>query len=195
MLSCDRPTMGQSNQIPNTSDHLPVNAVPSKSMANGVAHAPNQQPETEHNHIWLVTGPAGCGKSTVAQFIAHSLNLPFLEGDDVGTLPPRSCNSTLTQEHSTTPRPMSIRWPQTSLSRMLTVGTGLHPSAAPLSPSSLVAPKVLSSPALRSKPNTEMSSASHRSITRSTTSWSTSSTYMPRKKSSWHVSRRAKTTT
>ena len=52
-------------------------------MTNGISHTQNQQPETEHHHIWLVTGPAGCGKSTVAQYIANSLNLPFLEGDDV----------------------------------------------------------------------------------------------------------------
>jgi gluconokinase len=35
----------------------------------------------EH-HIWLVTGPAGCGKSTVAKYLADSLNLPYIEGDE-----------------------------------------------------------------------------------------------------------------
>lgn len=34
------------------------------------------------HHIWLVTGPAGCGKSTVAQYLANSLNLPYVEGDE-----------------------------------------------------------------------------------------------------------------
>ena len=34
-------------------------------------------------HVWIVTGPAGCGKSTVAQHLAHELSLPYLEGDDV----------------------------------------------------------------------------------------------------------------
>ncbi|KAL1882738.1 hypothetical protein VTK73DRAFT_1258 [Phialemonium thermophilum] len=33
-------------------------------------------------HIWLVTGPAGCGKSTVAQRLAKELNLPYIEGDE-----------------------------------------------------------------------------------------------------------------
>lgn len=35
----------------------------------------------EH-HIWLVTGPAGCGKSTVAKYLADRLNLPYIEGDE-----------------------------------------------------------------------------------------------------------------
>ncbi|KAF5661012.1 gluconokinase [Fusarium heterosporum] len=32
-------------------------------------------------HIWLVTGPAGCGKTTVAQYLAQSLGVPYIEGD------------------------------------------------------------------------------------------------------------------
>lgn len=39
--------------------------------------------ELDHiEHIWIITGPAGCGKTTVAQFLAHELSLPYLEGDD-----------------------------------------------------------------------------------------------------------------
>lgn len=34
-------------------------------------------------HIWVVTGPAGCGKSTVGEGLRRELGLPFLEGDDV----------------------------------------------------------------------------------------------------------------
>lgn len=34
-------------------------------------------------HIWIVTGPAGSGKTTVAKDLQESLGLPFLEGDDV----------------------------------------------------------------------------------------------------------------
>jgi ABC-type dipeptide/oligopeptide/nickel transport system ATPase subunit len=53
-------------------------------MSNGL-HKPTlqQHPNTEHRHIWLITGPAGCGKSTVAQYIAKSLKLPYIEGDEV----------------------------------------------------------------------------------------------------------------
>lgn len=36
-------------------------------------------------HIWMVTGCAGCGKTTVASHLAETLGLPFLEGDDVST--------------------------------------------------------------------------------------------------------------
>jgi len=43
----------------------------------------NAQPKTQHRHIWLITGPAGCGKTTVAKYIASAMNLLYLEGDDV----------------------------------------------------------------------------------------------------------------
>ncbi|KIW13124.1 hypothetical protein PV08_08311 [Exophiala spinifera] len=37
----------------------------------------------EHiEHIWIITGPAGCGKTTVAQHLAQELSLPYVEGDD-----------------------------------------------------------------------------------------------------------------
>ena len=36
----------------------------------------------QHN-ILIVTGPAGCGKSTVADFLAKRYNFTYIEGDDV----------------------------------------------------------------------------------------------------------------
>jgi gluconokinase len=36
----------------------------------------------EMQHIWIVTGPAGCGKSTVGNVLRTELAIPFLEGDD-----------------------------------------------------------------------------------------------------------------
>ena len=36
-----------------------------------------------HRHMWIITGPAGCGKSTVAQYLAKELAIPYVEGDDV----------------------------------------------------------------------------------------------------------------
>lgn len=53
-------------------DTLPITPTPTP--------APNP-PQTSHQHIWLVTGPAGCGKSTVGQYIAKAMNFPFIEGD------------------------------------------------------------------------------------------------------------------
>lgn len=39
----------------------------------------------ELQHIWIITGPAGCGKTTVAKGLQEELGLPFIEGDDVRT--------------------------------------------------------------------------------------------------------------
>ncbi|KAL2055995.1 hypothetical protein ABVK25_003637 [Lepraria finkii] len=38
-----------------------------------------------HRHMWIITGPAGCGKSTVAQYLAKELAIPYVEGDDYHT--------------------------------------------------------------------------------------------------------------
>ena len=38
-----------------------------------------------NRHIWIITGPAGCGKSSVAKHLAKQLSLPYIEGDDVRT--------------------------------------------------------------------------------------------------------------
>jgi gluconokinase len=54
---------------PSSTDRLLPNSAP-----NGTA---------SHHHLFIVTGPAGCGKSTVGQFIAKTMSLPFVEGDEV----------------------------------------------------------------------------------------------------------------
>ncbi|EWC44007.1 hypothetical protein DRE_01359 [Drechslerella stenobrocha 248] len=43
---------------------------------------PAVKPAPALRHIWVVTGPAGCGKSSVASYLAQSLDLPYIEGDD-----------------------------------------------------------------------------------------------------------------
>ena len=39
--------------------------------------------KTERRHIWLITGPAGCGKSTIGNYAAKILNLSFIKGGNV----------------------------------------------------------------------------------------------------------------
>lgn len=51
----------------------------SKSSPDGAVHT--TVPD-HFEHIFLVTGPAGCGKTTVAQFLAKQMNAPYVEGDD-----------------------------------------------------------------------------------------------------------------
>lgn len=73
-----------------TSASLPVNkalAMPDMepngtSAPNGVL-SQNGKKASDIQHIWVVTGPAGCGKSTVGQVVRNQLQVPFLEGDDV----------------------------------------------------------------------------------------------------------------
>lgn len=57
-----------------------IQAAPSKATTDGTCA--NGQAR-KHHHIWLVTGPAGCGKTTVAQYLAESLDMPYIEGDSV----------------------------------------------------------------------------------------------------------------
>jgi len=33
-------------------------------------------------HLFILTGPAGCGKTTVAKYLADQFDFPFVEGDD-----------------------------------------------------------------------------------------------------------------
>jgi len=47
------------------------------------AKRPNTSiPNLNHHHIFIVTGPAGCGKSTVAKFLADQFSLCYVEGDE-----------------------------------------------------------------------------------------------------------------
>jgi len=46
------------------------------------AHQQQPTKPTHSRHILIITGPAGCGKSSVAKYLATSLNLPYIEGDD-----------------------------------------------------------------------------------------------------------------
>ncbi|KAI5369688.1 Putative carbohydrate kinase, thermoresistant glucokinase [Septoria linicola] len=41
--------------------------------------------ESQHKHIWFITGPAGCGKTSVAEYLHSKFALPYLEGDTFHT--------------------------------------------------------------------------------------------------------------
>jgi len=142
MLSYERPTMGQ--PTPATSDHLPLSPTSSKRLSNGTSSTLTQ-PKSSHHHIWLITGPAGCGKSTVAQFIAKAMNLPFIEGDEVLASLQFSPASLLT-EPSTTPKQTLTKWHTESPSQTPTAGTGSPVSEKSPSPAWKPAPKASFSP-------------------------------------------------
>jgi hypothetical protein len=78
----------------------PKTTISNGVMANGTTSADGSP--AKQQHIWLVTGPAGCGKSTVAKHIANALQFPFIEGDEVrylmlhGGVPTRYSNAILT---------------------------------------------------------------------------------------------------
>ncbi|OCK78787.1 carbohydrate kinase [Lepidopterella palustris CBS 459.81] len=54
----------------------PTSAISTTKRPNGT------MPHYKHHHIWIVTGPAGCGKSTVAKYLADQYALVYIEGDD-----------------------------------------------------------------------------------------------------------------
>lgn len=83
MLSYENSPHALGNTFASTAPAM--DSTPNGHLSNGIPHKPEikSQLQSERRHIWLITGPAGCGKSTVAEYIAKSLKLPFLEGDNV----------------------------------------------------------------------------------------------------------------
>jgi len=65
------------------SDHIAP--VPTTPMANSASinstAAPSTAAVSQHRHIWIITGPAGCGKTSVAEYLASTFAMPYLEGD------------------------------------------------------------------------------------------------------------------
>lgn len=99
-------------------------------LSNGTATSVLQENPTNPahvQHIWVVTGPAGCGKSTVGNVLRTELGVPFLEGDDVRppslppTKPPKSPSN---RALSTTQPPIRRKWAKEPPSQTQTAGTG-----------------------------------------------------------------------
>ncbi|KAI1162385.1 thermoresistant gluconokinase [Nemania serpens] len=78
MLTYDAPVpvvgeLPSANSLSSTTDPLGQHPQSVDSMADAG--------RSGAHHIWLVTGPAGCGKTTVAQYLSTALNIPYIEGD------------------------------------------------------------------------------------------------------------------
>ena len=71
------PSAAAAASSPSSSSHL--------TSANPVA-----MPIPPRHHILIVTGPAGCGKSTVAKLLADRYAFNYIEGDEVGSPHSRS---------------------------------------------------------------------------------------------------------
>ncbi|SLM40981.1 thermoresistant gluconokinase family protein [Lasallia pustulata] len=67
---------GRHTGLPTHSAAIDYRAIDSLKQMNGARQ------RHHHRHMWIITGPAGCGKSTVAQHLANELSIPYIEGDD-----------------------------------------------------------------------------------------------------------------
>ncbi|KAI9371463.1 P-loop containing nucleoside triphosphate hydrolase protein [Aspergillus egyptiacus] len=72
-------TSGQSNAVvdPSRTRAAALNGNHTSSTSSTMS-----VPPTNLQHIWVVTGPAGSGKSTVGKYLQQALGIPYLEGDD-----------------------------------------------------------------------------------------------------------------
>ncbi|OJJ97811.1 hypothetical protein ASPACDRAFT_62088 [Aspergillus aculeatus ATCC 16872] len=84
MLSAgERPQPAMKNKGAVVDTPLNINHTTTNPMwADQTQPQPPAQPRQQIQHIWVVTGPAGCGKSTVGRGLQEELGVPFLEGDD-----------------------------------------------------------------------------------------------------------------
>ncbi|CAI6241779.1 unnamed protein product [Periconia digitata] len=54
----------------------------SAAISNNTSRPPLAMSIINHHHILIVTGPAGCGKSTVAKGLSDRYGFDYIEGDD-----------------------------------------------------------------------------------------------------------------
>lgn len=83
MLSYD-PPMPANKGKKDAPTSLPAGAPAAAAATSSTVPATNGEAHAyKHHHIWLVTGPAGCGKTTVAEHLSKALDMPYVEGDSV----------------------------------------------------------------------------------------------------------------
>ena len=82
--------VGGSGKLPTTTRGLGAHTKPSDANTSQTKvnmstsqMAVSRSQGVQHRHIWIVTGPAGCGKTTVAASLASELGMQYIEGDDV----------------------------------------------------------------------------------------------------------------
>lgn len=83
MLSAGQPQLPATPAVNAASSMMPDMKTNGASVTSPLAH--DSITKGPIQHIWVVTGPAGCGKSTVGQVLRKALGTPFLEGDDVSS--------------------------------------------------------------------------------------------------------------
>nr|POE74771.1 putative gluconokinase [Quercus suber] len=73
--------------VPNYPPTPPSEPVESEKMASRVIATASSRDaqDAQQKHIWVITGPAGCGKTSVAEHLHRTFSLPYLEGDTVRT--------------------------------------------------------------------------------------------------------------
>lgn len=91
------------------------------SNSSAIATDPTQQHPQETKHIWVITGPAGCGKTSVAEHLHETYELPYLEGDSYHT--PENVEKMRTGQ----PLTDADRWDWLILLREEALSTLLHP--------------------------------------------------------------------
>lgn len=82
-------TFEQAAPVPYTTPLTPPmsnTASPSISSTSLDDTSPAAMSITSQHHILIVTGPAGCGKSTIAKYLSDRYGFDYIEGDEVSTL-------------------------------------------------------------------------------------------------------------
>jgi gluconokinase len=92
------PHQHHDRDLPPTPPYEPSSDLTKMSTRSTETTSLSRWSSAEPKYIWVITGPAGCGKTSVAQDIHQTFSLPYLEGDavswngglDVQPLPPKT---------------------------------------------------------------------------------------------------------